>query len=210
MPNTGVAKTLLRVVLLHGFMHTNENIRIKGAEFEKAYSEYLDVKYVVSPHLLTEPPGLVNEYNGDATDEQVKVLEQGAKQMFLAFLGSREHYGNTWYFTEKPGECSLCQKHAEVIGLEESIKVIIDGCKEHEADGVIGFSQGGLMAVLAAQRAMQDDSLGWKPKFVMLINAAMTFNENLRKLADAGNQLNIPSLHVVTRVFLRTTACIPQ
>ncbi|KAK1441739.1 alpha/beta hydrolase like protein [Babesia gibsoni] len=191
-------KGMLRVVFLHGFTQTDETLRARSAVFRKKYAQYLDIKYVNSPHPLKIAPGFITNYEASMPDNKIIEMEDIARTNYVKEQGFKEAYGHTWYYTEKPGQCSLYQKHAEVIGLEESIKVIIDACKEHEADGIMGFSQGGMMTVLAAQRAMQDDSLGWKPKFAVLFGAASIRNEKVHKMAEEGVKMRIPSLHVVS------------
>ncbi|KAK1937638.1 hypothetical protein X943_003526 [Babesia divergens] len=192
------ARRRLKVVFLHGFTQTDERLRLKTLAFKTTCSNYLDIKYVCSPHVLKEPPAYFDDERSGKDDDQIRAMEEAAKEDYVKQYGVKESYGNTWYYTGKLGDYSAQIKSAEVIGLDESLKVIYDACKEHQADGIMGFSLGGLMTTIATQKALHDESVGWKPKFCVLFSAPVVGNENVRKLLDQAGKIDIPSLHMIS------------
>lgn len=191
-------KSKLKVVFLHGYTQTDKIMKEKTLAFKTACANYLDIKFVCSPHVLHRPPTYFNEECVGKDEAQIKVLEEEIRERYVQEYGAKESYGNTWLCTEKPGEFSPHIPSAPIVGLEESLKAIFDACREHEADGIMGFSQGGLMTTIAVQKALRDDSVGWKPKFCVLFGAPMACNLQVREMLERGGQIEVPSLHMIS------------
>ncbi|GBE62152.1 ovarian cancer-associated gene 2 homolog, putative [Babesia ovata] len=198
MGKLDTAAKKLRVVFLHGFTQTDEILRQKTYAFKTTCSHYLDIKYVCSPHVLRKAPAFHDDSRNGKTDEEIREMENAAREAYVRDHGTKDSYGNTWFFTGNEGEYSPQMKYPEVVGLEESFKVVFDACKEHNADGIMGFSLGALMTALAAQRALQDDSVGWKPKFAVLFSPPTVGNQTITNILESGPKINVPSLHLIS------------
>ncbi|GIX65795.1 ovarian cancer-associated gene 2 protein [Babesia caballi] len=188
----------LKVVFLHGYTQTDETLRQKTLAFKTTCAKYLDIKYVNSPHVLTKPPAFFDNVREGKLDVEIRRLEDASREAFVKNHGAKETYGNTWFFMNTYGEYSPQVRLAEIVGLEESFKVVFDACKEHNADGIMGFSLGALMTTLAVQRAMQDDSVGWKPRFAVLFSGPIHSNLMVKRMLDEGPKIDVPSLHLVS------------
>ncbi|GFE55366.1 ATP-dependent RNA helicase [Babesia ovis] len=191
-------KKRLKVVFLHGFTQTDESFRMRTLAFKTTCSKYLDIKYVCSPHVLTQAPAFHDESRNGKEDEEIRAMEDAAREAYIKEYGAKETYGNTWFYLGKHGEYSSQMKYGEVKGLEESLKVVFDACKEHQADGIMGFSLGGLMTAIAAQKALEDDSIGWKPKFVVMFSPPMIGNQNIFNLLEKAAKVEVPSLFLIS------------
>ncbi|EDO05718.1 Serine hydrolase (FSH1) family protein [Babesia bovis T2Bo] len=195
----------LKVVFLHGFTQTDETLRQKTLAFKTTCQKYLDIKYVCSPHVLRQAPAFYDDSRKGKCDEEIKEMENKAREAYIRDHGPKDTYGNTWFYIGKDGDYSSQVKSGDVVGLDASLKVVFDACKEHNADGIMGFSLGGLMAVIATQKALQDDSIGWKPRFVALFSPPMIGNDIICSMLEQGPKVDIPSLVLVSEndVFVK-------
>uniref|UniRef100_A0A0G4G556 Serine hydrolase domain-containing protein n=1 Tax=Chromera velia CCMP2878 TaxID=1169474 RepID=A0A0G4G556_9ALVE len=166
------ASDKLRVVCLHGKWQNAESFRKKLGSFRKNLKSLVDFEFVNAPFLIRE------ETAGDKT----------------AADGEEGEDGYEWFQKKKDPE-SAGVVHYE--GATEAVKAVRDFIADKGPfDGILGFSQGGLVASLLAH-------LSESVRFVIIVAAFTPQGANVRHLLDrclvsagAKREETVPTLHV--------------
>ncbi|AFZ80477.1 hypothetical protein BEWA_033300 [Theileria equi strain WA] len=188
---------VLKVVFLHGLMQNAEAFRTQTAKFGELFSKYLNITYLDAPHLLTEHPAFIVQVNENKTDEEIRVMEDEFRERHYKRHGRSDDYGRTWYYIETRGKYSQRLKNVEVIGLDESLNMVIEECKKANADGIMGFSQGAIIASVVAKQTLLNQNYGWKPRFCVLFSGPMPNCLPVKNLLNTGSPIAVPSLHIL-------------
>jgi len=158
--------------LLHGLYQNKTVFAAKSKALQAALPsrttllEYFDGPLAVTPAILKNPP-------------------RGVRPKARAQSSARDY--RAWWDPDGGGDSD-----AEA---ETALLQVVQSLREAKVDGLVGFSQGGMLAALLCSHKAHELT-GWIPKFVVVCNAYQSERISHQEFFRSGINPNVPSLHI--------------
>ena len=164
-----IKKTLLRILMLHGYRQSESAFRERSGGLRKGLKNYADFVFCEAPHIIP---------NGEAQNE------------------TQEEKG--WWFSKADKSYDAIEKTDCDLGFEQTLDYINKVFEEKGPfDGILGFSQGACLAAILCKLATSENERYKFIRFKFGIIIAGFMSGQVQHEIYYDNKINMPTLHVI-------------
>jgi predicted esterase len=172
---SSVAPRLLKVLCLHGYLQDAAIFKSRIGSMRKALKSRLEFVFIDAP-FMASPSALASQ----SSQGPQQASEEAADESGTEAVGQ----GRSWWQWQDQGENGRPSRAYTYSGWDEVTReYLIEAIREHQPQGLLGFSQGAAAIGLLLSDLPEDLRAGVaRPSFAIMISGFLPRDERYRKL----------------------------